>query len=138
MYLIEEHPEAPELRVLGAIAWERWRGSSARARALADSLWHALPYTSPFYANAAMEAYTSRATAAEWSAALAPLAAIADSLPGDRLAPLARQRAGEAWLKLGDERRALAEFEECLARYPKAWNSPEVRRQVERMRKERL
>ncbi len=136
-YLLEEKPDAPELRALGAIAWERWRGDAPRARTLADSLWQALPTASPFYAAAAMDAYTSRAAAREWREALVPLAAIADSLPGDRLAPLARQRAGEAWLALGDERRALGEFEECLARYPKAWNSPEVRRQVERLRKER-
>ena len=84
-----------------------------------------------------MEAYTSRASARAWNDALVPLATIADSLPGDRLAPLARQRTGEAWLHIGDDRKALAAFEECLARYPKAWNSPEVRRQVERLRKER-
>jgi regulator of sirC expression with transglutaminase-like and TPR domain len=61
---------------------------------------------------------------------------VADSLPGDRLAPVARQRAGEAWLRLGDQRKALAQFEECLARYPRAWNAAEVRRQVERLRRE--
>ena len=27
--------------------------------------------------------------------------------------------------------------EECLARYPKAWNAPEVRRRVETLRRER-
>jgi hypothetical protein len=136
VYLIEERPGADELRALGAIAWERWRGDAVRARTLADSLWGALPNTSHFYAAAAMEAYAARAAAGDWRATLVPLAAIADSLPGDRLAPLARQRAGESWLRLGDDRNALAQFEECLARYPKAWNSPEVRRQVERLRKE--
>ncbi len=31
---------------------------------------------------------------------------------------------------------ALEQYEECLARYPKAWNAPEVRRQVEALRRE--
>jgi predicted negative regulator of RcsB-dependent stress response len=53
------------------------------------------------------------------------------------LAPLARQRAGDAYLSLGDETRALAQYEECLARYPRAWNSAEVRRRVEKLRRER-
>ena len=59
-----------------------------------------------------------RADARDWRAALVPLLAIADSLPGDRLAPLARERAGDAYLALGDARAARAQFEECLARYP--------------------
>jgi predicted negative regulator of RcsB-dependent stress response len=58
-------------------------------------------------------------------------------LTEDRLAPLARQRAGDAYLSLGDETRALAQYEECLARYPRAWNSAEVRRRVEKLRRER-
>ena len=36
-----------------------------------------------------------------------------------------------------DDARALAQYEECLARYPKAWNAPEVRRAVETLRRER-
>jgi len=70
--------------------------------------------------------------------ALAPLLVICDSLADDRLAPLARQRAGEAYMALDDPKSALAQYEECLARYPRAWNSAEVRRRVERLRKERL
>ena len=70
-------------------------------------------------------------------AALVPLLVVCDSLADDRLAPAARQRAGEAYLALGDEKNALAQYEECLARYPRAWNSAEVRRRVERLRKDR-
>jgi tetratricopeptide (TPR) repeat protein len=134
-YLLESSPGAPALRTLGAIAYARWRGDAGTARALADSLWGALPPASPCYAEAAMEAWRSRADAGEWREALRPLAAIADSLPDDRLAPLARQRAGEAWLALGDPRQARAQFEECLARYPRAWNSAAVRRMLEPLRK---
>jgi len=47
-------------------------------------------------------------------------------------------RAGEAYMALDDPKSALAQYEECLARYPRAWNSAEVRRRVERLRKERL
>jgi hypothetical protein len=71
-------------------------------------------------------------------AALPPLLAVAEQLPEDRLAPLARQRAGDIyriWYK--DDAKALAQYEECLARYPKAWNTPEVRRWVEILRRDR-
>ena len=134
-YLLEEQPGASELPLYARVEWERWRGG-ARVRALSDSLLRATSPASPLYARVAMQAYAVRAAAGAWSDALAPLAFVCDSLPGDRLAPLARQRAGEAWLKLGDARRARAQFEECLARYPKAWNSAEVRRELEQLRKD--
>ncbi len=136
-YLLEESPGSPVLPALGTIAWARWRGDRVRERALADSLWRSLAPSAPLYAHVAMAAHDAYADAGDWSAALVPVGVIADSLPGDRLAPLARQRAGEAWLRLHDERRALAQFEDCLARYPKAWNSAEIRRHVERLRKDR-
>ncbi len=135
-YLIEEEPDHATLGALGAIAYARWRGDAPRARVLADSLWTVLPRTSPSYAQAAMQAYGVRAEAGAWREALLPLAAVADSLPGDRLAPLARQRAGEAYQALGDSRGAIAQFEECLARYPRAWNAAEVRRRLEQLRKD--
>lgn len=135
-YLLEERPGDDALLALGSIAYERWRGEGARALRLADSLARALPADSPFRAQAALQLAELRAEAKDWTGALVPLAMVADSLPGDRLAPLARQRAGEAWLKLGDPKRALGQFEECLARYPRAWNAAEVRRQVERLRRE--
>jgi tetratricopeptide (TPR) repeat protein len=136
-YLLEEHPGDPALRAFGQTAFERWRGEPARALRLADSLWRALPLGSPYYAHAALQLADVRSEARDWAGALVPLAIVADSLPGDRLAPVARQRAGEAWLRLGDERRALQQFEECLARYPRAWNAAEVRRRVEQMRRDR-
>ena len=95
-----------------------------------------MPRTAALHAHAAIQLGELRAANRDWAGALVPLLAVADSLPGDRLAPLARQRAGEALLRLGDARRALGQFEECLARYPRAWNAPEVRRQAERLRRE--
>lgn len=136
VYLLEQHPGDPALPVLGRLAYERWRGDDARARRLADSLWHALPLDSPYSADAALELAELRAGAKDWTGALEPLMVVADSLPGDRLAPVARQRAGEALLQMGESQRALAQFEECLARYPRAWNAAEVRRRVERLRRE--
>ena len=135
-YLLEERPGDDALRAFGKIAYERWRGEEARALRAADSLARALPSGSPFRAQAALQLAELRGETNDWAGALAPLAMVADSLPGDRLAPLARQRAGEALLRLGDARRALGQFEECLARYPRAWNAPEVRRQAERLRRE--
>lgn len=136
VYLIEAGPHDPALRALARLAYERWRGDGDRARSLADSVWHALPLTSPFSAYAALQLAELRGESNDWSGALEPLMVVADSLPGDRLAPVARQHAGEAWLELGDPKQALAQFEECLARYPRAWNAAEVRRQVERLRRE--
>jgi tetratricopeptide (TPR) repeat protein len=136
-YQLEDDPGSPALHALGAVAYARWRGDAARARALSDSLWEALPRSSRSWAHAGMLASDVRADARDWHAALAPLLAIADSLPGDRLAPLARERAGDAYLALGDARSARAQFEECLARYPKAWNAAEVRRRLDPLRKAR-
>ncbi len=136
VYLLEEQPGAPAVRSFGLLAWERWRGERALALRVADSLWRALPVASPFHAEAALQLAELRGEAGDWTGALVPLAVVADSLPGDRLAPVARQKAGDAWLKLGNPRRALAQYEECLARYPRAWNAAEVRRQVERLRRE--
>jgi predicted negative regulator of RcsB-dependent stress response len=78
-----------------------------------------------------------RVEAGDARGALVPLLVIADSLADDRLAPLARQRAGEAYVALGDDHHALEQYEECLARYPRAWNSAEVRRRLERLRRTR-
>jgi regulator of sirC expression with transglutaminase-like and TPR domain len=41
------------------------------------------------------------------------------------------------YLKLRDEPRALAQYEECLALYPKAWNAADVRRSLDQLRRER-
>jgi len=137
LYLIEEAPTSPAVRTLGRIAWERWRGQSARARTLADSLYQALPLNGPLGARAALEAAELKFDNGDLRGALVPLLAVADSLTDDRLAPRARQRAGDAYSALGEPVKALAQYEECLARYPRAWNAPEVRRRVEQLRKAR-
>lgn len=137
LFLIEESPGEPALAGLGRIAYERWRGEPAKALALADSLVSVTPMSSPYYAPAALELGEMRLALREPRAALVPLLAVADSLPDARLAPRARQRAGDAYLALGDRVRALAQYEECLIRYPRAWNAPEVRRMVGELRKER-
>ena len=104
--------------------------------AITDSLYRALPRRS-MWAHVAMMLSAERERAGEVRAALAPVLALADSLPEDRLAPVARQRAGDLYIKLKDEPKAAAQYEECLARYPKAWNAAEVRRSLEQLRRER-
>jgi len=119
------------------MAYESWRGQTKRAAALAESLYLALP-RGPLWAYAGLAFATQRENDGDGPGALVVLLAVADSLPGDRLAPVARQRAGDVYrLRLKDDARALAQYEECLARYPKAWNAPEVRRAVETLRRER-
>ena len=137
IYLLEDADPRPALPVFGRIAYAEWRGELRQAAVLTDSLYHALP-RGALWAQAALMLSARREAAGDAKAALEPVLAVADSLPDDRLAPLARQRAGDLFFtKLKDERQALAQYEECLARYPKAWNAPEVRRRVEQLRRER-
>ena len=137
LFLLEEHPGSPELDVLGRIAYEHWRGARASATRLADSLWRAQAPKGRYAAHAGLELASLELEAGDPRAALGPLLVVADSLAEDRLAPLARQLAGDAYSALGDDKNALFQYEECLARYPRAWNSAEVRRRVERLRKAR-
>ena len=137
LFLIEDGEPRDALPGVGRLAYEEWRGDRRRTAALAESLMSALPHAS-LWAHVALTLATQREQLGDGRAALDPLMAVADSLPTDRLAPLARQRAGDVlrvWYK--DDARALAQYEECLARYPRAWNAPEVRRRVESMRRER-
>ncbi len=135
-YLIEDAQPRTALPALGRAAYEEWRGDRRQATAIADSLFHVLPRGAT-WAQAALWLAEQRDRAGDVRGALEPLLAVADSLPDDRLAPLARQQAGDLYLeKLKDERAALAQYEECLIRYPKAWNAPEVRRRAEKLRRE--
>ena len=138
MYLLEESPESPLREVFGLIAYERWRGANARAMALADSVWKLEVPHGEYAARAGLTLASLKLEGGDAKGALAPLLVICDSLADDRLAPAARQRAGEAYTALGDPRNALAQYEECLARYPRAWNSAEVRRRVQKLRRELL
>ena len=137
LYLLEEAPNSPARFLLGQVAFERWRGRRATATALADSLWRTQAPHGEYAARTGLELAALRMEAGDARAALVPLLVVCDSIPDDRLAPIARQRAGDAYAALGDDKSALAQYEECLARYPRAWNSPEVRRIVERLRKEK-
>jgi tetratricopeptide (TPR) repeat protein len=137
IYLIEDADPKEALVLFGRLAYEEWRGEPRHALALAESLYATLPH-GPMWAAAAMRLAALREAAGDGKAALAPLLALANEVPDDRLAPLARQRAGDVyrvWYR--DEAKALEQYEECLARYPKAWNTPEVRRWVETLRRER-
>jgi len=136
-FLIEDAQPRSALPVFGRIAYAEWRGATDYALVLADSLVRALPHGA-LWAQASLLLSARLDASGDARAALAPLLAVADSLPEDRLAPLARQRAGDLYLlRLEDERAALDQYEECLARYPRAWNAPEVRRRAETLRRER-
>jgi len=136
VFLIEDAGPREALATLGRIAYDEWRGERGAALARTDSLARALP-RGPLWAHVALLLSAQRAATGDAAGALAPLLAVADSLPDDRLAPLARQRAGDLYLeRLRDPDAARAQYEECLARYPRAWNAPEVRRAVERLRRE--
>jgi len=137
IYLIEDARPKEALTLFGRLAYEEWRGEPKRALALAESLYRSLAH-GPLWAQVGLRLASLREATGEGKAALAPLLAVAETLPDDRLAPVARQRAGDVlriWHK--NDGQALEQYEECLARYPKAWNAPEVRRWVETLRRER-
>jgi tetratricopeptide (TPR) repeat protein len=137
LYLLEEKGGQEVLPAFGRLAYEDWRGNRPVARALADSLFRTLA-RGPLWAYAAVLSGNFRAAAGDPQGALEPLLAVADSLPEDRLAPLARQRAGDIYLDaLKDDRAAAQQYEMCLTRYPRAWNAPEVRRRLDQLRRDR-
>jgi tetratricopeptide (TPR) repeat protein len=136
LYLLEESGAKAALPVFGRIAYEEWRGETRRATALTDSLFRALPRGS-LWAQAALMLAAQRSAAGDAAGALEPLLAVADSLPDDRLAPVARDHAGDIYVRLKDDSRAAAQYEECLSRYPKSWNAPEVRRKLEALRRDK-
>jgi tetratricopeptide (TPR) repeat protein len=137
LFLLEDADPREALPAFGRMAWEEWRGEPKRALALADSLSRGLA-RGALWAHATFELSRQREQAGDPMGALAASLAIADSLPDDRLAPRARQRAGDLLLdKLNEPARAMAQYEECLARYPRAWNAPEVRRKLELLRRPR-
>ncbi len=137
LFMLEDGEPRAALPVLGRIAYEQWRGSSRRASALAESLWAALP-RGPLWAETAMIVAQERENAGDARGALEAVLTVADSLPDDRLAPLARQRAGDIYSnRLHDEAHAIEQYEACVARYPRAWNAPEARRRLEELRRSR-
>jgi tetratricopeptide (TPR) repeat protein len=136
LYLIEDGEPKASLGAYGRLAYERWRNDTRKALALADSLYRSLPHAS-LWAQVAIDLAALREASGDGKAALEPLLALAEALPDSRLAPIARQRAGDIYRSwYHDEAKALEQYEECLARYPKAWNAPEVRRQMEALRRE--
>jgi tetratricopeptide (TPR) repeat protein len=138
MFLIEDADPRDALGAYTQMAYLHWRGDEQGTLTLADSLYRSLPH-GPLWAQVAIFLGARREEAGQADEALAPLMAVAEGLPGDRLAPLARQRAGDLYLyRLKDPAKALEQYEECLERYPRAWNAAEVRRQVEALRKGRL
>lgn len=60
--------------------------------------------------------------------------AVAEGRPDDRLAPMARRKAGDLFHAQGQDTQALAQYEELLVRYPRSWLAPETRRLVQNLR----
>lgn len=138
IYLIEDADPKTALPAFGQLAYREWRGEDKAAMGIADSLYRTLA-KGALWAQAAMSLAAKREAAGDVTGALEPLLAVAEQRPDDRLASLSRQRAGDIYLfKLKDDVKAEAQYEECLTRYPRAWNAAEVRRRVESIRRRRL
>lgn len=136
-FLIEDAAPKEALPAYARACYAAWRGDSHTELAMADSLYRALPRRS-LWAQTALMLSDARLAEGDAKSALEPLLAVADSLPADRLAPLARQRAGDLCRDaLHDPARAIEQYEACLTRYPGAWNAPAVRRSLEALRPER-
>jgi tetratricopeptide (TPR) repeat protein len=137
LFLIEDADPKEALPAFARACYASWRGDGREAAAIAESLYLALP-RGALWAQTALLLSAERDAAGDAKLALVPLLALADSLPEDRLAPLARQRAGDLYRdRLKDDAQAVKQYEACLIAYPRAWNAPEVRRSLERLRKER-
>jgi len=135
-FLIEDASPRGGLPAYGRACYAAWRGDSKAALALTDSLYRALPRGS-LWAEAALSLSAQHLAAGNSGAALEPLLAVADSMPESRLAPLARERAGDLCRdQLHDPKRAIEQYEACLTRYPGAWNAPAVRRSLEALRRD--
>jgi tetratricopeptide (TPR) repeat protein len=138
MYLIEDASPKQLLPTLGRLMWLDWRGDARLALGLVDSLRHSIP-PGPLWARLQIFRGQRLDAAGQPDSALVPLLELATQLPDDRLAPLARQLAGDVYqFRLKRDSDAIAQYEECLTRYPRAWNSAEVRRRLESLRKGRL
>src|SRR5258706_8712069 len=138
MYLIEDCKPKSMLPAIGRLMYLDWRGDSKAALAAADSLYQSLPH-GPLWGRIAIFLGQRLDASGQSQPALVPLLALAEQQPDDRLAPLARQLAGDIYLfRLKQDSEALAQYEECLTRYPRAWNSAEVRRRMESVKKRRL
>ena len=66
--------------------------------------------------------------------AAAKALSVAETHPEDRLAPVARRKAGDLYRASGQDALALAQYEELLVRYPRSWLAPETRRLVQDLR----
>jgi hypothetical protein len=66
--------------------------------------------------------------------AAAKALAVAEGVPEDRLAAVARRKAGDYNKESGSDALALAQYEELLVRYPRSWLAPETRRLVQELR----
>ena len=138
LYLIEDANPKSTLPALGRLMYLDWRGDAGAALALADSLARSIT-PNPLWARLAIFRGQHLDAAGRPDSALVPLLELATQLPDDRLAPLARELTGDVYLyKLKQESAALAQYEECLTRYPRAWNSAEVRRRLDALRKRRF
>ncbi len=138
MYLIEDTSPKSLLPAVGHLMYLDWRGDARAALTFADSLAASMQH-GPLWARLAIFRGQRHETLGEPEAALVPVLELATQLPDDRLAPVAREMAGDIYLyKLKKQPEALAQYEECLTRYPRAWNSAEVRRRLEALKKGRL
>jgi len=133
----EARREWNEAATFARAADEESKGSDRAASAAPrdeGAMPESLGLANPVRANALL--LLSRVEEARGAGAAARAAAltVAESLPGDRLAPVARKRVGDLDLARGDKASALSQYEEMLARYPRSWLAAEVRRQVTDLR----
>jgi tetratricopeptide (TPR) repeat protein len=134
MFMIEDANPKSALPDVGHLMYLDWRGDPKPVLVMADSLYRTLPH-GPLWSRVALLLSEKLEETGQIQAALAPVLAVAEGQPDDRLAPVARQRAGDLYVRLKQEPEAISQYEACLTRYPKAWNSAEVRRRLETLRK---
>ena len=135
MYLIEAgegSPVAglPELAKAFRLARA---GASDEALAAAEAA-EARAHGGPAWSHAGLLTASLLVARGRVADAAAKALAVAEGVPDDRLAPVARRRAGDAYRASGNDALALAQYEELLVRYPRSWLAPETRRLVQELR----
>src|SRR5262249_3699795 len=111
LYLIEDATPKSALPEIGRLMYLDWRGDVKPALALADSLSGALGH-SALWARIALYRAQRLAALHQPDSALVPLLELATQLPEDRLAPEARELAGDLYVELHREPEAIAQYEE--------------------------
>jgi len=135
MYLIEsgDGGPVPGLTEL-AHAFQLARGGASDEALAAAAVAETRAANGPAWSHAGLLTASLLEARGRDREAAAKALSVAETHPDDRLAPVARRKAGDLYRASGQDALALAQYEELLVRYPRSWLAPETRRLVQDLR----